>query len=110
MHFGALGDARADEAAGGVLGREHAGQGAAVALADGDDAPALAGLVDGKPAVLAPRLAVLRADVATEVGAIDLRRFARAADDDTAALGGRRFADLVGQHERRLVLDTHVTR
>jgi len=95
MHLGALGDAGTDERAGGVLGGEHTGHGAAVALADGHDAPALAGLVDGQPAVLAILLAVLRADVAAKAGAADLRRPARAADHNALALGSHDFAEVV---------------
>ena len=47
-------------------------QGPAITLAHDDDGPALACLVDRKPAVLAIFLAVLRLNVAAKIRAVDL--------------------------------------
>ena len=55
-----------------IFGFEHASQRAAFALAEGDHNAALAGLMLGKAAVLTIFLAVLGADVAAKVCAIDL--------------------------------------
>ena len=78
------------------------GSGAALALAQGDHDAALAGLVLAQAAVLAVFLAVLRADVTAEIGAVDLD----VAVQDVAGLDllRHRLAQLVGQDEGGLVL------
>ena len=77
---------------------------------DDDDALPLAGLVFGKAAVEAVLLAVLRPDVAAEIGAVHFDGPAGAADLDALGLRRHRLTDLVGQHERGLVLDVQVAR
>ena len=63
--------------------------------------------VFGKAAVL---LAVVRPDVAAEIGAVHLDRPAGAAELDVPGLRRHRLTDLVGEHEGRLVLDTQLAR
>ena len=77
---------------------------------DNDNALPLAGLVLGEAAVEAVLLAVLRPDVAAEIGAVHLDGPAGAADLDALGLRRHRLTDLVGQHERGLVLDVQVAR
>ena len=75
----------------------------AVALAHDDDGLALAVLVHGEAAIAAVLLVVRGLLVAAEVGAVHLGRLALAAHDAAPQLLRHGLAQLVGQHEGRLV-------
>jgi len=101
-------DPLADAGNSGVLGGADLRQGAATALAHDHDDPALARLVLGQPPVDPVGGPVLRPDVATKIRSIDLDRTPFAADPQPLHAGRHGFAQLVRQHERRLVLHVQV--
>jgi len=109
VEHGALGDPLADHRHGGRLGRDHLHQGPTVALAHYDDDLALVRLVLGKAPVDPVGGQVLRSDVAAEIGAVDLGDPPFAADAQRLHAGGHRLAQLVRQHEGRLILDIELT-
>ena len=86
-------------------GRQHE----PVPLAGHDNDLALAVLVLGEPTVSPVLFMVGGLHVAAEVGPVDLDRLALAAELVSLDLGGHRLAQLVGQHEGRLVLHAEVT-
>src|ERR1044071_1292655 len=75
----------------------------AVALADHNHDPPLAGLMAALAPVNAIHFAVRRLDVAAEIAAVDFRPLALAADRALANLGSHRFPELMRQHERGFV-------
>lgn len=99
-----------DEGQGGALGAEHGGDRLAAALADDDDALALAGLVLREAPVAAVLLVVGGLGVAAEVPAIDLDGLAFTADRAALQLDGHGLAQLVQQHEGALVGDAEIAR
>lgn len=87
------------------LALAHKRQSAPAALTNGDDNAALASLVASQAAVLAVFLTVLRADMPTEVGAID---FDFTVDRRAWDFRRKRLTDLVSENERRLVLAVEI--
>ena len=84
-----------------VLGDGDGGDDAAAALAQGDDAATLAGLVLGLPGVLPLRLPVLLPAVAADVAAVDLHC---AVQHKLAPFRGDGLAELAHEHEGGLPL------
>ncbi len=109
VHHGAVGDPLADGRHGCLFGGKHLRQGASPALAHHHDDAALARLVLGQPPVDPVGGPVLRPDMAAEVGAVDLNRTPFAADPQPFHAGRHGLAQLVRQHERRLVLHVQIT-
>lgn len=89
----------------GFLGLGDEGQGTAAALASDHDDAALTALILGLAAVDPIGLAVLRANVAAEIRAVDFDRTGRRV---VLGLGRHGFTQLVREHERRLVLHVEV--
>ena len=104
MQHGALGDPLADRRHGGRFGRGHLHQRATLALAHDDDDLAFVRLVLREPPVEPIDRPVLRPDVAAEIGAVDLGHLSLATDAQRLHAGRHGLAQLVRQHERRLVL------
>lgn len=88
------------------LGLEHEGERPTIALAHDDDNAALAGLIAGKAAVDPVFLEVGGADAAAEVPAINLDLAFQAVNG--GLFGGKGLAELVSEHERRLVLHVKI--
>ena len=103
VQHGALGDAALDPRQRLAFRLEHARQRLAAALADHDHDLALAGLVSAQAAVNAVLLQVGGLHVAAEVGAIDFGLGAVVADLAALHFLGHGFAQLVREHEGRLV-------
>ena len=97
-------DAAADHRHRLFLRAHHEGQRPAATLAHHHHDPALARLVLGQPAVAALGLVVLLPDRAADIAAVDLDM----ARDGAVLIGGHRLAQLVRQHEGRLVLHVEI--
>ena len=110
MNHGALVDPLADRRHGGRLGRDRLRQCTAAALAQDHDNLTFARLVLDEPPVNPIGSQVFRPDMTTEVGAVDLGNPSFTADAQRLHAGGHGLAQLVCQHERRLVLDVELTR
>ncbi len=82
---------------------------AAATLAHHHDGAALAGLVFGQPPIDPVGRQVLRPDMATEIGAIDLGHPSFAADPQPPHASCHSLAQLMRQHERGLVLNVQIT-
>lgn len=104
----ALGDARLDECESLALGLEHGRDRTALALADDDNALALAGLVHSKATVAAVLFVVRRLDVSAEIAAVNLAFLAFTAEDAVEHFAAHGFAELVEQDEGALVGDAQV--
>lgn len=102
--------ARESNAAGNVdafmFSMSYQSEGSAGALPKGDNDAALTSLVASKTTVNSVVLAVLGADVAAEIGAVDLY-FAR--EGMARGFAGDGFAELVGEDEGGLVLASEIT-
>lgn len=105
-----LGDAGANEIERGAFRAKHRRNRAAIALANDDNTLAFAVLVLGEAPVAAVFLVVGRLDVAAKVTAVDFDDFTLAADHTALHFLAHGLAELVKQHESRLVGDTHVAR
>src|SRR6266851_6887659 len=107
---GSLGDAGADERQRGGLAIEHARQRIPAALADHDNATALAGLVLGKATVAAILTAVCRLHVTPKIAAVDFGGLAFAADRAALQFFCHRLAELVRENECGLVRRAEIAR
>jgi hypothetical protein len=101
---------RGDELGSGGFGLEHGGQAIAAVLADDHHHLALAALVLGQAAIHAVFGLVRRHHVSAEVGPINGRFRAFAAQDAALQLGGHRLADFVHQNPGGPVGDAQVAR
>ena len=86
---------------------KHVGQGSAVTLAQGDDATAFCPSMGAEPPIDAVRTGVGRADMATEIGAVDLDC---RIEHDLPSLEGKRFTHFVGKNKSCLVGDVNAAR
>src|ERR1700688_4828924 len=110
MDFRTLGDAVAYEGHCGLLGWEHARQGAAVTLANHDNALALSVLVAEQAAIYAMVGTIRGPDIPAEICAVDLCRFPSPAKPLSLDLGCHGFPQLVRQDEGALVGNAKVAR
>ena len=108
MQFAALGEALLDECEARILRAKRLGNGPAIALADRHDATALAVLVLRQAPVLAFLLPVFLPDMPANITAVHFGNRAGTAEVGVPHFSGHRLAQLVGQDEGRLVLDTEV--
>lgn len=87
-------DAGPDEVDALILRPEHGGDGAPVALTDGDHGAGLAVLVHGQATVLAIFLPVLRTDVPTDIATVHIDHAAGATvNRGQVGMGGVRISD-----------------
>lgn len=105
MHGAANSDLGGHSGDGSPFGSCNEGNGAALPLANHNDGLTLAGLVSRKAPVNPIRLAVLGADVAAKIGAID---FNRAGGGVGGRLGSDGLTELVRENEGRFVLHIQV--